>query len=167
MNSSVRLEDIAIRTRLRPGDIGWVTYMHGTLYQQEYQYGIGFEAYVAMGFYEFMQNYDDRKDRVWLAEHRRRIIGFLLLMHREPDAAQLRYFIIDPGYRGIGLGKKLSGLYMDHLRQTGYKTSYLWTTDELFAAAEIYRKMGFVLTEQRDSMAFGKPLKEQRYDLAL
>ncbi|HYE54504.1 MAG TPA: GNAT family N-acetyltransferase, partial [Chitinophagaceae bacterium] len=41
------LEHISIRTTLKPGDIGYVTYLHGHLYQQEYQYGISFEAYVA------------------------------------------------------------------------------------------------------------------------
>jgi len=28
--------DVTIRTTLRPGDIGYVTYLHGTLYAVEY-----------------------------------------------------------------------------------------------------------------------------------
>jgi ribosomal protein S18 acetylase RimI-like enzyme len=165
--NKIKLDEVEIRMDLRPGDLGYVTYMHGHLYQQEYNYGIGFEAYVAQGFYEFYQNLNKDLDRVWIAEHRGKIVGFLLLMHREPGEAQLRYFILDPGYRGIGLGKKLSLLYMEYLMKKGYKRSYLWTTHELFAAANIYRKMGFRLTEEIASEAFGKPLKEQRYDLFL
>lgn len=38
-----------------------------------------------------------------------------------------------PG-RGIGLGTKLMKLYMDILKECGYKESYLWTTHELTAA---------------------------------
>jgi peptidyl-dipeptidase Dcp len=86
-------------------------------------------------------------------------------MHRENDAAQLRYFLIDPRYRGIGLGKKLMELYMEFLHQCKYRSSYLWTTHELDAAASLYKKHGFKLTEEKESTAFGKPLREQRYDL--
>ena len=41
----ISLDDISIRTELRPGDIGYVTYMHGTLYSEEYGYRIQFESY--------------------------------------------------------------------------------------------------------------------------
>ena len=56
---------------------------------------------------------------------------------------------------------------MEHLKQRNYKTSYLWTTDELPASAHLYQKFGFKLTEEKPSTAFGKPVKEQRYDLVL
>jgi hypothetical protein len=63
MNLPIAIEDIVIRTELRPGDIGYVTYLHGDLYKKEYGYGIAFEAYVAQGFYEFYSQYDPGKDR--------------------------------------------------------------------------------------------------------
>ncbi|MEO5562295.1 MAG: GNAT family N-acetyltransferase [Chitinophagaceae bacterium] len=164
MNKEINPNDISIRTELRPGDIGYVIYMHGHLYQKEYGYGIAFESYVAAGLHEFYQNYDAKKDRVWICEHKEKIVGFLLLMHRG-EAAQLRYFILDPAYRSLGLGKKLVTLYMAFLHECGYKTSYLWTTDELSAAASLYTRYGFTLTEEKESTIFGKLLKEQRYDL--
>ena len=160
---SVRLEDIAIRTALQPGDIGYVSWLHGALYKSEYNYGIQFEVYVAEGLCEFYRQYDPQKDAVWIAEHDQHIVGFLLLMHRK-TVAQLRYFIIDPAYRGIGLGKKLMALYMQGLLQRGYASSYLWTTSELDTAISLYRKHGFTLVEEKSSAAFGKPLIEQRYD---
>jgi len=167
MTNNINLNDVVIRTVLRSGDIGYVTRMHGVLYKEEYDFGIIFEAYVASGLHEFYKNYNPEKDCVWVAEHKDRIVGFLLLMHRGNDIAQLRYFILDPAYRGIGLGKKLVGLYMDCLKERNYKTCYLWTTNEQATAISIYKKLGFVFTEEVDSTAFGKPLKEQRYDLLL
>jgi peptidyl-dipeptidase Dcp len=167
MDKRISLDDVLIRTELYSGDIGYVTHMHGILYKKEYGYEISFEAYVAMGLYEFYKNYNPQLDRVWVAEHQNKIVGFLLLMVREKNIAQLRYFILDPNYRGIGLGKKLAGLYMDYFHEKKFKSSYLLTTDELFAAAHIYKKMGFVLTEETESTSFGKPLKEQRYDLVV
>ncbi len=160
------LEEIRIRSELRPGDIGYVIYMHGDLYSREYQYGIEFETYVAEGLCEFYRKYNQETDRVWICEHGDKIVGFLLLMNRG-KAAQLRYFLIDPEYRGIGLGSKLMSLYMEFLEECGHKESYLWTTHELTAAARLYKRVGFQLTEEKDSTAFGKPLKEQRYDVKL
>jgi len=163
----ISIDDIKIRTELKAGDIGYVTYLHGKLYSEEYGYGISFESYVAEGFHKFYKDYDPDIDRVWVCEHNNKIIGFLLLMHNEPGSAQLRYFILEPRYRGIGLGKKLMQLYMDFLKQKGYSRSILWTTNELYTAAGLYKRHGFVLAKEDPSNAFGKPLIEQRYDLNL
>lgn len=159
----ISLNDIAIRTTLRPGDIGYVIHMHGRIYKQEYNYGIAFETYVAAGLHEFYQQYDPVKDGVWICEHNDHIIGFLLLMHRG-ETAQLRYFILEPAYRGFGLGDKLMQLFIAHLTHQQYRSAYLWTTDELPAAAHLYTKYGFRLTEEKPSEAFGKVVVEQRYE---
>ncbi len=166
MGNNKLLDEIQIRNDLRTGDMGYVIHMHGSLYGREYSYGLQFEVYVAQGFSEFYEGYDAQADRVWVCEHNGRIVGFLLVMHRD-DAAQLRYFLIEPEYRGIGLGAKLIDMCMEFLRERGYKRCYLWTTDELPAAAHLYKRAGFKLTAEKDSTAFGKPLKEQRYDLIL
>jgi N-acetylglutamate synthase-like GNAT family acetyltransferase len=158
----VALEDITIRTTLKPGDIGYVVHMHGDLYSREYHYGIDFETYVAEGLIEFYRQYEPKKNRVWVCEHDGKMIGFLLLLNRG-ESAQLRYFIIAPEYRGIGLGKKLMQLYMDFFRSSGFKSSYLWTTHELPTAAALYKHHGFQLVEEKESAAFGKPLREQKY----
>ena len=134
------------------------------MYKNEYGYGIEFETYVAEGLVEFYRQYDPQKDRVWICEHENKIVGFLLLMHRG-EAAQLRYFILQPEYRGIDLGNKLMTLYMEFLKEKKYKSTYLLTTDELPASTHLYKKFGFRLTEEKPSNAFGKPVVQQRYDL--
>ena len=166
MKNPISLDDISIRTELRPGDLGYVIFMHGDLYKREYDYSVQFEAYVAKGLCEFWENYNPERNRVWVCEHDDTMVGFLLLMDRG-TAAQLRYFLIQPEYRGIGLGSRLMTLYMEFFRQCGYRSSYLWTTHELSTAAFLYKRVGFQLTEEKESTAFGKPLREQRYDLVL
>lgn len=167
MGTLFKLEDISIRTNLIPGDLGYITYLHGYFYNREYGYGIQFESYVAEGLNEFYQNYDRHKDKIWICEHSGEIIGSLLSMHRGENNAQLRYFLILPAYRGIGLGKKLMSLFIDNLNNCRYKSSYLWTTAELETAASLYKRYGFKLTEEKKSTAFGKMVTEQRYDLVL
>jgi ribosomal protein S18 acetylase RimI-like enzyme len=166
MVNEVTLADIVIRTDLQPGDIGYLTYLHGTLYHQEYNYGLSFEAYVAAGLHEFVMNYDPARSRIWACVHEQKMIGFLALMDRGA-AAQLRYFLIAPAYRSLGLGRKLLDLFMAFLRHCGYTAAYLWTTEEQHTAIRLYQSYGFRLTEEKPSTAFGKPLVEQRYDLVL
>jgi GNAT superfamily N-acetyltransferase len=166
MNHPVSLDAVTIRTELRPGDIGYWIYMHGALYQQEYHFNIQFETYVAKGLCEFYDHYDPARSRAWVCEHDQRIIGSLLLLDRG-GLAQLRYFLLDPAYRGFGLGSKLMGLYMGFLKECGYRGSYLWTVQDLTAAAALYRRAGFRLTEEKETLFFGWPTKEQRYDLLL
>lgn len=157
------LDNITIRTELQPGDIGYITYLHGSLYKKEYNYGIPFEIYVAEGLCEFYRNFQPDRNAVWICEHESRIVGFLLLMDRG-EAAQLRYFILEPDYRGIGLGAKLMELYMQFLKKRGFTSSYLWTTDELPTAIHLYTKFGFKLTEEKPSTSFGKAVVERRYE---
>ena len=159
----ITLEDISIRTELQPGDIGHITSRHGVLYDKEYGWGIGFESYVAAGLHEFYRDFYSNKDRIWIAEHEGKIIGSILVKSRG-ESAQLRYFYIEPGYRGIGLGKKLWSSAMDFISACGYKKAYLWTAVELHVAAKLYTSTGFRLTEEKESMTFGTKAIEQRYD---
>ena len=64
----VALDEISIRTELRPGDLGFVIYLHGTLYSREYNYGLQFESYVAKGLCEFYEKYEPKRSRVWVCE---------------------------------------------------------------------------------------------------
>src|SRR5688572_29086511 len=105
--------------------------MHGELYHAEYGYGIGFESYVASGLHEFYSGYNESLDRVWVCEFENSIVGFLLLMHRPDQTCQLRYFLIAPEFRGMGLGNKLMQLFMDFMKSRHYHCAYLWTTKEL------------------------------------
>ena len=167
MAEHLSFKNISIRTELKAGDLGFVIYRHGVLYAEENGYGIEFEAYVAEGLGEFYHSYDPEKDRFWVCEQGGEIVGFLLLRHRGEDSAQLRYFYLEPKVRGIGLGGFLMRQFMDFLKAKGYRSAYLWTTNEQTAAAALYERYGFRLTEEKESDAFGKELIEQRYDWEL
>jgi len=159
--------DISIRTQLHPGDIGMITYLHGTLYQREFGFGISFESYVAGAFAEFFHNYDPEQDRLWICEHEGKIIGSIFLMHRGNGNIQLRFFIIRPEYRNIGLGKLLVSRCIEFAKEKSYQKVYLWTTDNLPASKHLYISFGFQLIEEKYSDSFGVPLMEQYYELMI
>ncbi|QHS59771.1 GNAT family N-acetyltransferase [Chitinophaga agri] len=157
-------QDITIRTSLRTGDLGYVAYMHGRIYNQELGYGFNFERYVLEGLLEFSRQYDPQNDRVWICEYKDRIVGFLMALSRS-KTVQLRYFIIEPDFRGYGLGKQLMDRFMAFMDEQQFDHAYLWTTHQQDTAVSLYLRHGFVLTEEKDSNAFDTPLTEKRYDL--
>jgi ribosomal protein S18 acetylase RimI-like enzyme len=166
MTTSIHLDDITCRNELRPGDLGYIAYLHGQIYAKECGYGLGFEGYVLQGLQEFAHQYDPDRDKVWICEHNNIIVGFLLGFHR-PDSLQLRYFILLPDYRGIGLGKKLIIEFLAFMKQRQYTRAYLWTTNEQLAAASLYTRHGFRLIEEKISDAFDKQLIERKYELEI
>ncbi|WP_209329921.1 GNAT family N-acetyltransferase [Lunatimonas salinarum] len=167
MSSSINLSEIAIRHQLQPGDIGAVIRLHGKLYYEQFGFGLGFELYVAETFAGFVRDFKQGSDRVWLAEYRGDFAGFISLVHRSAQQAQLRYFIISPVFRGLGLGSLLFGKCLESARKCGYDSVYLWTTDLLVQAGAMYRKAGFELVEEGRSSTFGVPMVEQKYELKL
>jgi ribosomal protein S18 acetylase RimI-like enzyme len=158
--------DVKVRNILKPGDLGSIAAIHGKLYADECGYGLNFEAYVLKGLSEFAQNFDSTKDQVWICECDGRIVGCLFAQHR-PNAVQLRYFILLPEFRGMGLGKKLMTEFINFIYSNVHKSAYLWTTDEQESATALYEKYGFMLTEEKQSEEFGKVLTERKYELAL
>lgn len=164
--ANIKLEDITIRTDIRPGDIGYITYMHGWIYQEEYGYSTDFEGYVAESFHKFLTNYNPEKDCLWYAEHNGNIIGCIGIVGRE-ESAQLRWFLIAPHYRGIGLGKKLLKESLDFVKEKNYKRIYLDTTSDLEKAINMYKKIGFVKKLEKPNNSWREDLTELEFEMKL
>jgi len=156
-----------IRHRIKPGDIGYLTYLHGILYAKEYGYDRTFEAYVASGIAEFVQSFSPRNDRIWLAETNDQIIGSIAIVGHSKLKAQLRWFLVHPEYRGLGIGRKLLKEALHFCRKCKYRTVFLWTTSELSAAQHLYTSVGFKRTEEKTHQIWGKAITEEKYDLHL
>ena len=164
-NTTISLKDIHIRTQLLPGDLSFVIQAHTDLYYREFGYGRSFEYYVIKGMAAFYEVYTPERSCVWVCEHKDEKIGFLCLMDRG-EAAQLRYFFLDARYRGIGLGTELMNRFMSFLKEKEYAACYLWTTNEQLAAARLYQRFSFHLTEEKvNDKTFDKVVIEQKYEL--
>lgn len=154
------MSKITIRNILQSGDLGQIAALHGKIYAEEHDFGLGFEAYVMESLVEFYRQYDPQKDTIWVVEDQGKMAGFLLLMHRPENQAQLRYFILEKNYRGMGLGRKLMGEWMDFYHEKGYSGAYLYTTSGLDSAVHLYESFGFRKVSEKNSEDFGVPLKE-------
>lgn len=115
----------------------------------------------------FLENYSPQKDRLWLAESKGKIIGAIAIVGHSSIKAQLRWFIIHPEFRGVGLGKSLLNEALKYCREKGYKQIFLETTGEQKTSINMYVKAGFKKTAEGENKAWGKALVEERYELVL
>jgi DNA-binding MarR family transcriptional regulator/N-acetylglutamate synthase-like GNAT family acetyltransferase len=155
---------------LRPphtGDMGWVVHRQGVLYGEEYEYDETFEALCAEIVAKFVQHYDAKRERCWIAERDGQIAGSVFLVSASKTVAKLRLLYVEPWARGLGIGGRLVSECVRFGRQVGYKKMILWTQSELDAARHIYKKAGFHVTHKKRHHSFSKDLVAETWEMEL
>jgi len=151
----------------RPGDMGWVVDRHAVLYYEQDGWGAGFEALVAGIVKDFLENFDPKRERCWIAERNGERVGCVFVVNDKGDA-RLRLLLVEPSARGTGLGRRLVEECIRFSRETGYKKLVLWTHAHLLAARAIYAATGFKKlkkTETHDT--FGPKAVSEFWELKL
>ena len=150
----------------RPGDIGTVIHHHGVLYAREYGFNHEFDAYMALGMGRFIEDLSDR-DNLWIAEIEGRFAGSIAIVHIDEKTALLRWLIVEPKFRGRGIGGQLIHEAMRFAGEKGYDAIKLWTIDFLLSARNLYAAAGFHLSETKTSQVWGRTLTEECWILEL
>jgi DNA-binding MarR family transcriptional regulator/GNAT superfamily N-acetyltransferase len=147
----------------RPGDLGWIVERHGALYAAEYGWDETFEALVARIVADFAAGTDPGSERAWIATAGGARAGSILCTRRDEATAQLRLLLVEPAFRGLGLGGRLVDECLAFARAAGYARIVLWTNDVLVDARRIYERAGFVLDEEERHTSFGHDLVGQMW----
>ena len=168
MRPDARVTDDAIILRdLAIGDAGWLIQQHGELYAAEEGFDASFEALVAEILADYIRNRDPACERAWIAVRGGRRLGSIFCVRQDSETAKLRLFLLVPGARGLGLGKRLLAECIAYARGTGYRRLQLWTHESHAAACALYAAHGFVLGGSKPVRSFGVDLVEQTWTLTL
>jgi DNA-binding MarR family transcriptional regulator/GNAT superfamily N-acetyltransferase len=153
----------------RIGDLGWLTYRNGVLYNQQFGWDGGFEALVA-GIYEEFYNLPEAPPKnLWIAERNGKILGSVFVIPKDgsSETAKLRMLYVEPEARGLGIGTLLVKQVVSFTREKGYKRIWLWTQENLASARKIYAAQGFEMIGSEPHASFGKELISEYWQLEL
>jgi GNAT superfamily N-acetyltransferase len=116
---------------------------------------------------KFVQGFDPRKERAWIAEREGENVGSVFLVRDTDEVAKLRLLLVEPKARGLGIGKRLVEECLRFAGQRGYRKINLWTQDELHAARRIYEDAGFRVVKKEPHRSFGKDLVAEIWEREL
>ncbi|MEG1235694.1 MAG: bifunctional helix-turn-helix transcriptional regulator/GNAT family N-acetyltransferase [Acinetobacter sp.] len=158
-------KNIEIVSGYRAGMIGRIAEMHGNYYSKNYEFGHFFEGKVASGLAEFSEREHEECNNIWLAIHNDQIIGSVAIDGQDlgHNEAHLRWFILEDGCRGSGIGKRLLAEAIAFCDQKEFSAVQLWTFSGLDAARKLYESFGFKLTKEWEGNQWGKTMLEQQF----
>jgi DNA-binding MarR family transcriptional regulator/GNAT superfamily N-acetyltransferase len=153
----------------RPGDMGWVVHRQAVLYAQEYGWDETYEALISRIVADFIERFDPKRERCWIAERDDEIVGSVFLIKHPERAgiAQLRLLYVERHTRGLGIGRRLVHECTQFARQTGYSAITLWTNSVLTSARKIYEAEGYRLVREEPHHSFGHELVGQTWELTI
>ncbi|MDP3740622.1 MAG: helix-turn-helix domain-containing GNAT family N-acetyltransferase [Hyphomonadaceae bacterium] len=156
----------------KPGDYGWIVTRNAEIYSEEYGWAGPFEGVCAQIVADFVNNFDPKLERCWIADMDGERVGCVMLVKDDPkakkaDVARIRLLLLDPKARGMGLGARLVDECIRFSKAKGYKRLTLWTHKELTAARAVYAKAGFTKTSEETHDDWGKQATSEFWDLKL
>lgn len=161
---------ITLHSGYRTGLIARITEMHALYYARQANFGPRFEAVVAKGLANFCARPGLHEaagpGRLWWAEWRGRIVGSVAIDGEDlgPGIAHLRWFIVDDGVRGAGVGRRLLEAALAFVdERPAFRETQLWTFSGLHAARSLYEAHGFTCVEERPGDQWGQRVLEQRF----
>ncbi|CAI8889075.1 bifunctional helix-turn-helix transcriptional regulator/GNAT family N-acetyltransferase [Pseudomonas serboccidentalis] len=157
--------NLLISAGYRPGLIGRVAQMHADYYSQHAGFGAVFESRVASGVAEFVGRLDQPCNQIWVATLNERIVGSIAIDGQDlgNHQAHLRWFILDDGCRGSGVGRQLLSAAVAFCDQQGFAAIQLWTFKGLDAARRLYEASGFELSKEEQGSQWGTLVTEQQF----
>ncbi len=155
---------------MRVGDVDWAIQRQAELYAEEFRYSAVFETYVVQSFVPFLDEFDAKRDQLWIAEIDGSRVGCIALQHDSTRKgwAKLRWYFVERFARGHGVGKALMDTLLSFARKAAYEGIWLWTVDDLHAARRHYEKVGFTLAHtETEPCAWAPWGHEQRWEMKL
>ena len=152
-----------------PGVVGKITELHAVYYHEHWGFDVSFETQVGRELSIFVNEFDEKRDGLWVATVDGRFAGAVAIdgQHALAEGARLRWFIVDPDFQEAGLGNRLISRAIQFCKDKDFPKIFLWTFEGLDAARRLYESQNFRLSETHSVMQWGQQIKEQKFERIL
>lgn len=139
--------------------------MHSGFYARAHGFGKVFTDGVTQGLMEFCSRLEKPCNQVWRAVDGERIVGTIFIDGEDlgPGLGHLRWFIVEDGLQGQGLGKQLMTAAMAFCDTQKFTETHLRTFRGLDAARALYDRHGFKLADEQPGSQWGKEVMVQHF----
>ncbi len=148
-------------------DINYVLSQHQVLYTEEYGLSPILGDYAEKGIRHFINNCNSKKECMLIPELNGCAVGSIMVIKAGEDTANIKYLMLEPKLRGMGIGSRLVDAALDFCREKGYKHVSLDTISTLQSARNIFIKKGFKISHFRKSSILGEDTLQEFWDLDL
>lgn len=114
---------------------------------------------------DFVSRLNQPGNCIWVATQNDRIVGSIAIDGQDlgNNNAHLRWFILDAGCCGDGVGRQLLGEAVDFCERYGFATIQLWTFKGLEAARRLYESFKFELVHEEEGNQWANMVTEQQF----
>lgn len=143
-------QEVHFRHDRRDGDEDLIVALHRLGYV-----GLGsrFEGECLEQFLDYVRqtleqaDLDNPSSRVWFVERDGQTVGCCALLTIAPGKGQLRWVVVTPEARGLGIGKTLMDEVFFFAREQRMTSITLYTIDNLEPSKTLYENLGFETTQ--------------------
>jgi ribosomal protein S18 acetylase RimI-like enzyme len=163
------MSEPTIRDELRPGDMEAIVDHHRRVYGEEYGVDSRFGDFVAAAVARAAERgFPGERETIRIVELDGEHAGSIGLTDEGDGEAAIRWVVLSPEVRGLGLGRRLLAEMLAFAQDHGYRQVWLETFSELETAAHLYREAGFLVTSADTAPRWGREsITMQRYELEL
>ena len=161
----IRRNQLTFSQGYSPGIIGQIVTLHAKIYSDWAGFGSAFETKVATELSQFTSRLDHPGNALWHVNSDDHILGSIAIDGEDlgDGIAHLRWFIVAPVARRIGIGRKLLDEALDFVDGRGFQATQLWTLKGLENARSLYERTGFKLKSEYEGDQWGTRIVEQTF----
>lgn len=148
------------------GDKDWIISSHGKEYFRDYGFSRDFEIDIANKFSNLRKYGVDYC--LWVASYDGNRAGSIAVSKQNEGTGFVNFLLVLKKFRKRGFSKELIKTVIEHSRKQRYELLRLETYSCLVDARELYKKIGFYLTESnKDMKKYGQVFDQEFWELKL
>jgi GNAT superfamily N-acetyltransferase len=153
----------------RPTDREWVMSANVCHYERIEGFDPSFTVAVSKALDLLEERLDDATSKFLIVEagETHHPVGCVFFAAESPAIGRLRLFYLERPYRGLGIGKRMIGLLVEHAREQGFERILVSTFDRHEAACRLYRVLGFRAQTREPAIAFGQQMRQTDFEKVL